>query len=763
MASPLMAPQIMHSWFPWTQKPLILSAPMYGVSNATLAVDVSKVGGFGIIPAGFNLSPGHPQVVALEAELILARKLLGMTSEPGKQMPVGVGFITCHETVAHFSETVLPLLEEHKPAAVWLFAPDPASRVRAHPDIIRRLHESGIKAIVQVGSVAAAREAIQDGSDIIVAQGTDAGGHQFALGAGLMTLVPEVRAMMQAEFPARQVGLVAAGGIMNGGGVVAALALGAEAVVQGTRFIVAKESTASESYKGTVLRARDGGAITIKSTIHDDIQGTPIWPSLYDGRAIMGDSYHDHEGGLPMVENIKKYQDAKQSGDVSRSITWWLNTPCYYEPRSNSPSTAPSDSPDLIATRSSSESRTVDAWTTLEYSSHEPDALSRRLKLDWRQTASLYFQTVHPWFSILRQDKFEEALLRLQYAGVQSERGYHDTNSSPQDDAYELLIICMHLLTTTAHTHGDDDIIVNPLYQNAKQRFASVSYLSDPTLEWIQAGLLISLFEFGNGKTKLAYRSLSETATLARLAGVNPGQYQKDLHSEFDVDAECRRALWWGIFILDQFAHLDPALRNLPSLSSSPDNDALLPTAGVVVDGDRLQSYVANLPVSAPVSIALGGFQRAAQAATVLYQAREWDRRVRQGDADRGVSSFEDLDGRIRALLDAMLNQCHSCDEAKAVAAIGFAVKFVGDLAVNFNSQISQHALRLANLAPPAPFACFLAVEHMHVVEGDLPDSSERYLEIFETLKTFGKRWKVAADLLDLALVRSRSVDVSDN
>ncbi|PWI71570.1 C6 transcription factor [Purpureocillium lilacinum] len=441
---------------------------------------------------------------------------------------------------------------------------------------------------------------------------------------------------------------------------------------------------------------------------------------------------------------------------------------------SRSRATAPSDSPDLIATRSSSESRTVDAWTTLEYSSHEPDALSRRLKLDWRQTASLYFQTVHPWFSILRQDKFEEALLRLH----------------PQDDAYELLIICMHLLTTTAHTHGDDDIIVNPLYQNAKQRFASVSYLSDPTLEWIQAGLLISLFEFGNGKTKLAYRSLSETATLARLAGVNPGQYQKDLHSEFDVDAECRRALWWGIFILDQFAHLDPALRNLPSLSSSPDNDALLPTAGVVVDGDRLQSYVANLPVSAPVSIALGGFQRAAQAATVLYQAREWDRRVRQGDADRGVSSFEDLDGRIRALLDAMLNQCHrwevfcdalamcisslfvlyapylppqsisaplandtkSCDEAKAVAAIGFAVKFVGDLAVNFNSQISQHALRLANLAPPAPFACFLAVEHMHVVEGDLPDSSERYLEIFETLKTFGKRWKVAADLLDLAL-----------
>jgi nitronate monooxygenase len=323
MGSPTTSSEHMQSWFPWTQKPVILSAPMYGISNATLAVEVSKSGGLGIIPAGFNFSPGNPQVVALEAELTLARRLLGLAEEPAKQMPVGVGFITCHETVSDFSETVMPLLEEHRPAAVWLFAPNPEARTRAHPDIIRRLHGSGMKAIVQVGSVAAAREAIEDGADIIVAQGTDAGGHQFALGAGLMTLVPEIRAMMQRELPSRQVALVAAGGIMNGGGVVAALALGAEGVVQGTRFIVAKESSASDSYKHTVLKARDGGAITVKSTIHDDIQGTPIWPTLYDGRAIIGDSYRDHAAGVPMEDNIKKYQDAKQSGDVSRAITWW--------------------------------------------------------------------------------------------------------------------------------------------------------------------------------------------------------------------------------------------------------------------------------------------------------------------------------------------------------------------------------------------------------------------------------------------------------
>jgi hypothetical protein len=479
-----------------------------------------------------------------------------------------------------------------------------------------------------------------------------------------------------------------------------------------------------------------------------------------------------------------------------------LNTDCHYEPLSSSPSTAPSDSPDPVFTRPPGESRSIDAWTTCDTSVHGHDALTRRLKLDWQQTAKLYFETVHPWFSILRQGELEEAIrLRVECADVRGETRTPSADSNLQDEAYELLIICMHLLTATEPFHGNDDLVVDPLYQSAKQLFASVSHLSEPSLEWIQSGLLISLFEFGHGKGRLAYRSLSETATLARLAGIKPGRYPKDLDLEADENAESRRALWWGIFILDQCAHLDPTLRHLPSLADSPDDDNLLPTASVIAKGHRLQTFVINLPVSAPVSIALGGFQRAAQAATVLYHAREWGRHAQL--PGHGVSAFVELDGRIRALLDAMLHQCHrwevfcdalamcisslfllyapylprqstpphavppardksECDEKKALAAVGFAVKFVGDLAVNFNSQIGQHTLRLANLAPPAPLACFLAAEHMTFLESDTQDSSERHLEIIQTLKTFGKRWKVAADLLGLVQERSRLVEVYD-
>lgn len=112
------------------------------------------------------------------------------------------------------------------PQAVWLFAPDPAAPHRAHPDIVDACHDHGFKVFVQVGTVAAAREAARDGADVIVAQGVDAGGHQFAAGAGVVSLVPEIRVMLDDEFMGKDIALVAAGGIAHENAVVAAIALG---------------------------------------------------------------------------------------------------------------------------------------------------------------------------------------------------------------------------------------------------------------------------------------------------------------------------------------------------------------------------------------------------------------------------------------------------------------------------------------------------------------------------------------------------------
>lgn len=314
--------------FPNTKLPVIISAPMLGVTNGTLAANVSKAGGLGMVAGGYDLQPGSAHLRALEADLEAARALLGLADLTLTPAPLGVGFVTCRPGAAPlFREAALPILERYLPQAVWLFAPDPGAAAagdqpRAHSEMIAVLHDRGVKVFVQVGTVAAAREAVRDGADVIVAQGVDAGGHQFAAGAGVISLVPEVRAMLDTEFAGRDIALVAAGGISDPSAVVAAIALGADGVVMGTKFIVAKESSAPEYRRKAILEAEDGGSTTVKSTFHDDILGTTVWPKMYDGRAIITDSYRDHESGVSLEENRARFGAAKDAGDNSRQVTW---------------------------------------------------------------------------------------------------------------------------------------------------------------------------------------------------------------------------------------------------------------------------------------------------------------------------------------------------------------------------------------------------------------------------------------------------------
>ncbi|KAH9899074.1 FMN-dependent 2-nitropropane dioxygenase [Xylariomycetidae sp. FL2044] len=298
-------------------------------------------------------------------------------SSSGNLLPVGVGFVTYSPSVRHFAQTTTPILEKYRPAAVWLFAPSPslsssspspsstdppAQNPHPHQEIIssiRRRHRQTAgqerqqqqqqqqpgerrrpplpppwkpKIVVQVGTVAAAREAASHGADIIVAQGVDAGGHQWGAGAGIVSLVPEIRKMLRDEFlPGKQqegerggggVAVWAAGGIVEGSGVAAALALGAEGVVLGTRYMVATESDAQDYKRRAILETSDGGTSTVKSQLHDHVQGNHSWPDLYDGRAVIHPSYRDHEAGLPLEENKRRFREMKEKGDVSRMVTW---------------------------------------------------------------------------------------------------------------------------------------------------------------------------------------------------------------------------------------------------------------------------------------------------------------------------------------------------------------------------------------------------------------------------------------------------------
>ena len=119
--------------------------------------------------------------------------------------------------------------------------------------------------------------------------------------------------------------------------------------------------------------------------------------------------------------------------------------------------------------------------------------------------------------------------------------------------SYEALILCMKLVTVSAHSYEFKSGAVDDSYQNAKRLVASALLLPDPSIEWLQAGLLLALFEFGQWDSKLAYHRLSEIVRLAQIAGIEPGKYSAESLAEvLTVDNEDRRALWWGMFILDQ-------------------------------------------------------------------------------------------------------------------------------------------------------------------------------------------------------------------
>ena len=113
--------------------------------------------------------------------------------------------------------------------------------------IMPRARDAGMLVGAMVGAPRHAEKAREAGIDFVVAQGTDAGGHTGNIGT--MTLVPQVVAAAE-EMP-----VLAAGGISNGAGMAAALALGAQAVVVGTRFIASEEAHAAESWKRKIIES----------------------------------------------------------------------------------------------------------------------------------------------------------------------------------------------------------------------------------------------------------------------------------------------------------------------------------------------------------------------------------------------------------------------------------------------------------------------------------------------------------------------------
>ncbi|KAL3515523.1 hypothetical protein ACH5RR_022425 [Cinchona calisaya] len=220
----------------------IIQAPLGpDISGPELVAAVASAGGLGLLRAPDWEAPDYLR------ELI--RKTRTLTDKP-----FGVGVVLAFP----HKENIRAILDE-KVAVLQLYWGE------CTEDIVLEAHKAGVKVVPQVGSFEEAKKAADVGVDAIIVQGREAGGHVIGQDA-LISLLPRVVELVQG----RDIPIIAAGGIVDERGYVASLALGAQGIAMGTRFLATDESYAHPAYKRKLIE--------LDETEYTNIFGRARWP-----------------------------------------------------------------------------------------------------------------------------------------------------------------------------------------------------------------------------------------------------------------------------------------------------------------------------------------------------------------------------------------------------------------------------------------------------------------------------------------------------
>ncbi|KAK1567481.1 hypothetical protein Q3G72_012688 [Acer saccharum] len=243
----------------------IVQAPLGpDISGPELVAAVANAGGLGILRAPDWEAPDYLR------ELI--RKTRTLTDKP---FGVGVVLAFPHE------ENVKAILNE-KVAVLQVYWGECSKQ------LVQESHCAGVKVVPQVGSLEETRKALETGVDAIIVQGREAGGHVIGQ-EGLISLLPRVVDLIGD----RDIPVIAAGGIVDARGYVAALALGAQGVCLGTRFVATLESCAHPTYKRKLVE--------LDKTEYTNIFGRARWPNAPQ-RALQTPFFNDWKD-FPAHEN----------------------------------------------------------------------------------------------------------------------------------------------------------------------------------------------------------------------------------------------------------------------------------------------------------------------------------------------------------------------------------------------------------------------------------------------------------------------------
>jgi nitronate monooxygenase len=267
----------------------IIGAPMFPAAGGRLAAAVSRCGGLGMIGVSST-----QQAEQIERDVAEYRGLAG-------ERPFGIGLMVW---ALEKRPELLDAALAAKPFVVSMSFGDPAR-------YMTRIRDAGVRVVSQVQDRHSALAAEAAGVELVVAQGTEAGGHTGAVGT-----LPLLQIVLES------VGLpvVAAGGIATGRGLAAVLAAGAQGAWIGTPLLAAEEARNSPAARQRVVEA--GETETVYTRVFDVAQGIP-WPTQYHGRALSNAftaRWDGREGELAGDEEAKRaFQKARADEDYAGS------------------------------------------------------------------------------------------------------------------------------------------------------------------------------------------------------------------------------------------------------------------------------------------------------------------------------------------------------------------------------------------------------------------------------------------------------------
>lgn len=256
----------------------ILGAPMARVSGGKLAAETCRAGGLGFIAGGYLSN-----IPNLDEQIQIFKDT---AKEYGQEFPLCIGFIghACFSSPEGWKNFKY-VMETHKPEVVQFFAPS----VVDHPTLgnnISLAKSYNAKVMTQVGNVEEAMKALDSGTDALIAQGSEGGGHGLRreLGNGTLSLARTLVSFTRQQ--GKEIPVLAAGGITDGKGVAAALMLGCDGAVLGTRLWASAESTGNQRLQQRLVEAKSCDDVLRTTAFDQFYNANPTtkspWPYPYD-------------------------------------------------------------------------------------------------------------------------------------------------------------------------------------------------------------------------------------------------------------------------------------------------------------------------------------------------------------------------------------------------------------------------------------------------------------------------------------------------